>query len=151
MSLDRRLHHAARELRELAVDDDPSVLADRVVRRTRSLRRAPVAAVPVLFAVGGLVIATGAWQARTSSIVDDAPAVERPDTDDPGSVDGHDNAPGSSSTVRTSTHDDGSYDSDLESELIAGLLAPRTDHGASRPDSGTDADEPWTTVAWGPI
>lgn len=56
MSLDRRLHHAARDLREVAIEPPPfeHVLAGRV-----RVRRMPSLVAPMLFVLGGLVVASG--------------------------------------------------------------------------------------------
>ena len=100
MNLERRLHHAARELREVPIDTPPlgrpSVAA---------VRRSPVRPLvaPVLFALGGLVMVGGALRTQST---DPAPPV----TTSPA-------APAVATRVASPTE---------ELEIIAGLVADTT-------------------------
>lgn len=59
MNIDQRLHHAARELREVAIEPPPLGTGRSLGARTGTLRRIPALVAPVLFAVGGLVMVAG--------------------------------------------------------------------------------------------
>lgn len=59
MSLERRLQHAARELRELAIEPPGRPVSP--VRRQRPLAALTAVGVPVLFVLSGVLVAAGAF------------------------------------------------------------------------------------------
>lgn len=75
MSIDHRLHHAARELRELPIETPP---LETIRRRRDPARMVHALAAPLLFAAAGL-FAYGAVQPGPTSVVDtDRPGVSTP-------------------------------------------------------------------------
>lgn len=71
MNLEQRLQHAARDLRNLHVEPPPFDIAGAPGSRSASVRRIPALVAPVLFVLGGLVMASGGL--RTESVRHDKP------------------------------------------------------------------------------
>ncbi len=65
MNLDQRLHHAARELRELRIEPPPLGSAAMPTARSTPLRRVPALVAPMLFVLGGLVVVAGGLRPDT--------------------------------------------------------------------------------------
>lgn len=149
MSLEARLRHAARELREVDIDPERPQLTGPVVRSRRARRRAPVAAVPVLFAVGGLLAATDARGFPSRTVVAPrGPVVDAPT----------DGTPRTGGSTTAPQHDSGtavdhSYDADHESELIARLphRPARSAPATGDPADGTAMTVDASTARWDPV
>lgn len=91
MNVDHRLHHAARELREVHIETPPLVGPPPVSGHRTSGRIAATVA-PILFAIGGLVMVAGGLRSESASRPESLPV---PATIAPAPV-------GSAATVTTS-------------------------------------------------
>ncbi len=136
MNIDQRLHHAARELRELNIEPPLLDLGAVPLARAAPHRRIPALVAPMLFVLGGLVMVAGELRPDTARVDEPAPAPTTVTKPTPDAVDA------SSIPVRTTPTD--------ELRMIAELVA---DIG---PDLAPDQDQadsavPPPVVRPGPI
>lgn len=137
MTIDRRLHHAARELREVPIEVPPlSGLPHRSASRNGSRRpRLAVLAAPMLFVVGGLLTVGELQRQEPDSPHSDIPAA--PTVVDAGPI--PQGGPGDDPNAPSARD---------ELQLIAGILDGRSDPTAAASHS---PDAPVTTrVGRGP-
>jgi hypothetical protein len=152
MSLERRLQHAARELREVDVE-----VPDRGLGRRRVVRRVHAAVVPVLFVVGGVAMATGGWQQSpnrigsedAAAVADDAFAADPAAGVDaaalaavPDAGDIADAVPDLDQleTPAANLPDDASFDGSREVRLINAFVESVGDDAGGQADDGGGAD-----------
>ena len=94
--LERRLHHAARELRSIDIEPPPFASVAAPGRPSGLVGRVPALVMPVLFVLGGLAVVAGGL-GRTTEVPDaqsNPPAVEvTPIAAQPGRIAGETSAP----------------------------------------------------------